>query len=211
MFKTMFAVAAIAAVAPVLAQDVPDSFNGPFAGIQGGWQQDRQTLELNNAGVISSTSQNKSGFGYGGQIGYDFRLSPSVVFGAEVDLTGRTGTSRIGGVNGYDVKQGRTIAATARLGFLVTPEGLLYARGGYANSRFTLDDGVFRDSSNRDGYQIGVGYEQQLQQNVSARLEYAYSDFGRANIFGFAQNIGATDANVKYSRNAVTAGLNFRF
>lgn len=210
MFKTIFVLAAIAATTPVLAQDSAQSFNGPFVGVQGGWQQDRQTLDVNNNGVTSSFSQNKSGFGYGGQIGYDFRLSPSVVLGTEVDLTGRTGTGRIGG-GGFDIKQGRTIAATARLGFLVTPEGLLYARGGYANSRFTVSNGVMEDSHNRDGYQIGVGYEQQLQTNVSARLEYAYSDFGRTNIGSLAQNSGPTDTSVKYRRNAVTAGLNFRF
>lgn len=211
MFKIMFALAAVAAAAPVLAQDAPQAFNGPFVGIQGGWQQDRQSLELNNSGVISSASQSKSGFGYGGQIGYDFRLSPTVVLGAEVDLTGRTGRSNIGGTAGYDLKQGRTIAATARLGYLVQPEGLLYVRGGYSNARFTLSDATGSDSTNRDGYQIGVGYEQQLRQNVSARVEYAYSGYGRTNVFDLAQNIGATDANVKYTRNAVTAGLNFRF
>lgn len=211
MFKTMIALAAVAVAGPALAQDVAETFNGPFVGIQGGWQQDRQTLQLNNSGVISEASQSKSGLGYGGQIGYDFRLSPTVVLGAEVDVTGRTGNSRIGGVNGYDLSQGRTIAATARLGYLATPEGLLYVRGGYANGRFTLSDATSSQSTNRDGYQVGVGYEQQLRQNVSARLEYTHSGFGTANIFDLAQNVGATDANVKYSRNAVTAGLNFRF
>lgn len=211
MFKFVFALAAVAAAGPALAQDTAETFNGPFVGIQGGWQQDRQTLQLNNGGVIAEASQSKSGFGYGGQIGYDFRLSPSVVFGAEVDLTGRTGTSRIGGNNGYDLKQGRTIAATARLGYLATPNSLLYVRGGYANGRFTLSDATSSESVNRDGYQVGVGYEQALGQNVSARVEYTHSGFGTTNAFNLAQNVGATDADVKYSRNAVTAGLNFRF
>ncbi|MBC7522172.1 MAG: porin family protein [Sandarakinorhabdus sp.] len=211
MWKYLFALAAVAAAGSALAQQAPAAFNGPFVGIQGGWQQDRQTLLLNNGGIISEVGQNKSGFGYGGQIGYDFRLSPAIVLGAEVDLTGRTGTSRVGGAGGYDLKQGRTIAATARLGYLVTPESLLYVRGGYANGRFTLSNATISDSTNRDGYQVGVGYEQLLRQNLSARVEYTHSGFGTENIFGLAQSIGATDANLKYSRNAVRAGLNLRF
>lgn len=211
MFKYVFAFAAMAAAAPVLAQDAPLNFNGPFVGIQGGWQQDRQTLQLNNNGLISSASQNKSGFGYGGQIGYDFRLSPQVVLGAEVDLTGRTGTSQLGGGNGLQLKQGRTIAATARLGYVIAPESLLYVRGGYANARFTLSDPNTNISENRDGWQLGVGYEQQLRQNVSARVEYAYSRFGNDQLPALASDLGVNDARIKYSRNAVTAGLNFRF
>ena len=111
MLKSVFALAALAVAAPVMAQDAPSTlFNGPFIGVQGGWQQDRQSLTVTDSTGVSKASQNKDGFGYGGQIGYDFRLSPTVVLGAEVDLTGRTGTSRIGGTNGYDLKQGRTIA-----------------------------------------------------------------------------------------------------
>ena len=211
MYKFAFVLGAVALASPLLAADAPQAFNGPFIGIQGGWQQDRQSLLLNNSGVITSASQSNSGLGLGGQVGYDFRLSPTVVVGAEVDLTGRTGSGNLGGAAGYDLKQGRTIAATARLGYLVAPESLLYVRGGYANGRFSLDNGTVQSSTNRDGYQIGVGYEQQLRQNVSARLEYTHSGFGTENIFNLAQAIGATDANVKYSRNAVTAGLNFRF
>jgi outer membrane immunogenic protein len=216
MLKYAFAFAALAATAPILtapalAQDTPTTFNGPYVGIQGGWQQDRQTLDVTNNGLTTSASQNKSGFGYGGQIGYDFRLSPQVVFGIEVDATGRTGSGQLGGPNGLDLKQGRTLAATARLGYLVAPDSLLYVRGGYANGRFTLRDATTNISENRDGWQIGAGYEQMVAQNVSARIEYAYSKFGSDSLPALATNLGASDARVKYSRNAVTAGLNFRF
>ncbi len=212
MFKYVFALAALAVAAPVLAQAAPDNnFNGPFIGVQGGWQQDRQRLDVTNNGLVSSASQNKDGFAYGGQAGYDFHLSPDVVLGGEVSLTGRTGSTQLGGGNGLALKQGRTIAATARLGYLVSPTGLLYARGGYANARFRLTDSNTNIAENRDGYQVGVGYEQIVARNVSARLEYAYSRFGNDNLPALATDLGASAAKLKYSRNAVTAGLNFRF
>ncbi|KAB7645594.1 outer membrane protein [Polymorphobacter fuscus] len=204
MFKYAFAFAAMAAAAPVLAQDAPIPFNGPFVGVQGGWQQDRQNLRTTNGAVETRSTVKGDGFAYGGQIGYDFRLSPSVVLGAEVALTGRSGENDF---NTFQLSQGRTIGATARLGTLVGPAGLVYVRGGYANARYTLDDGLSRVSENRDGYTVGAGYEQMVARNVSARVEYGFSKFGK-------EELGASfgnQAELDYTRHAVTAGLNLRF
>jgi outer membrane immunogenic protein len=204
MFKSVFVAALALAAVPALAQGAPENFNGPFVGIQGGWQQDRQTLRTTSSGVDFSSTNKKDGFAYGGQIGYDFPLSPSVVLGAEVGLTGVTGNTQF---STFNLKQGRTIDATARLGLRAGPAGLVYARGGYANARYTAEFGTDRVSENRDGYTLGVGYEQQLSRNVSARIEYNYSDFGRDNLGG---NF-ATVSDLSYKRNAITAGANFRF
>ncbi|WP_426166696.1 outer membrane protein [Sandarakinorhabdus sp. DWP1-3-1] len=211
MFKSVFALAALAVAAPALAQGTPESFNGPFVGVQGGWQQDRQTLDVTDSAGTFESRQNKDGFAYGGQIGYDFRLSPTTVLGAEVALTGRTGTTPLDGFNSLELKQGRTISATARLGYLVNPDGLVYVRGGYSNARFTIRDANTDISEDRDGFQVGVGYEQLVARNVSARIEYAYSRFGTDNLPALAADLGANQAELKYTRNAVTAGLNFRF
>ncbi|WP_416907510.1 MAG: outer membrane protein [Polymorphobacter sp.] len=185
---------------PALAQPA-QPFDGAFVGAQAGWQQDRQTLEIGNA----SGSESKDGLGYGGQIGYDFRLSPSTVFGIEAALTGRTGESFIDdGFTVFRLTQGRTISTTARLGVLTDPQGLAYVRGGYANARFNLDDGgPLTVSEDRDGWTLGAGYERYITPNVSARLEYGYSDFGRDRL--------TQAADLKYQRHAVTAGVNFRF
>ena len=212
MFKSVFALAALAVAAPVLAQGTPEAFNGAFVGIQGGWQQDRQTLRVTDNGIESKSSNSNDGFAYGGQIGYDFRLSPQSVLGVEVGLTGRTGTGTLdNGANSVELSQGRTVTATARLGYLVDPQGLLYVRGGYANTQYRVDDGFSRVSETRDGYTVGAGYERMLARNVSARVEYNYSDFGKDNLPFVAAGLGADNAELKYRRHAVTAGVNFRF
>ncbi len=211
MLKSVFALAAIAVSVPALAADGAAPFSGPYIGVQGGWQQDRQRLDVTKLGVLSSSSQNKDGFAYGGQLGYDFHLTPNVVLGAELGLTGRTGSSLLDPASNLTLKQGRTITTTARLGYMVGAQGLLYARGGYANARYTLNNPTTNISENRDGYTVGLGYEQQLMSNVSARIEYAYSRFGSDNLPAVAANLGANSAVLKYRRNAVTAGLNFRF
>jgi outer membrane immunogenic protein len=212
MFKSIFAAAAVLVAAPALAQGAAETFNGPFVGIQGGWQQDRQTLRATDLGLESRATNKNDGFAYGGQIGYDFRLSPSAVLGAEVAVTGRTGDGLLDdGVDSVSLSQGRTISATARLGYLVSPEGLAYVRGGYANAQFKIDDGIDEISQDRDGFTVGAGYEQMLAQNVSARLEYNYSDFGKDDLPFIAAGLGVDNAELKYRRHAVTAGLNFRF
>jgi outer membrane immunogenic protein len=212
MFKTVFVAAVALAAVPALAQDAPANFNGPFIGIQGGWQQDRQTQNVTDNGFTSKSEAKKDGFGYGAQVGYDFRLSPTTVIGAEVALTGRTGSTTLyNGANSAELKQGRTVSATARLGYVVDPQSLVYVRGGYSNAQYKLDNGVNRVSEDRDGYTLGTGYERQLTRNVSARVEYNYSNFGKDNLPSVAAALAADSAELKYRRHAVTAGMNLRF
>ncbi len=211
MFKPILTAALALAAVPALAQQAPPSnaFNGAYVGIQGGWQQDTETLRVTNGGLDSFATNRSDGFSYGGQAGYDFHLAPQVVLGGEVAITGRTGRSYLG--NGIDLGQGRTVSVTGRLGYQLDPIDLVYARGGYANARYTIDDGFSYASQDRDGYTVGAGFERQLTRRVSARLEYAYSDFGSDYLPGVAADLGADQARLNYHRHAVTAGLNFHF
>lgn len=199
MSRIAIALLATAIAAPALAQDAPN-FNGPYVGVQLGWQQDRQSLTTGT--VPPATARAKGdGFAYGGQIGYDFNLGSAVV-GIETSLTGRTGTNRF---PTFDLEAGRTINVTGRAGFLVTPEGLLYARGGYSNARFTIVNPV-GPAETRDGWTVGAGYEHVLGRNVSARLEYNYADYGDDLLPGIGGG-----SRLNYHRHAVMTGLNFRF
>jgi outer membrane immunogenic protein len=200
MSRFAFALLAAAAIAgPAVAQEAKN-FNGPFIGGQIGWQQDRQSLDLST--VPPSTIRAKGdGFAYGGQLGYDLNLGGGVI-GVETSLTGRTGTSRF---PTFDLESGRTINVTARAGWLVTPEGLLYARGGYSNARFSITNPA-GGAENRDGYTVGAGYEQMLGKNVSARIEYNYSDYGNDTLPGIGGG-----ASLNYHRHALMTGVNFRF
>lgn len=200
MFKTMFAAALALAAVPALAQDAPQNFNGPFIGIQGGWQQDRLGVNVG----IDSGSLKTDGFAYGGQVGYDLRTGSNVVIGGEFSVTGVTGSAEIEGV---ELGVGRTLNATARLGYVLGDKHLIYARGGYSNARFSVDDGIDTEAGNRDGFTIGAGYEQAFAKNVSARLEYNYSDYGSEDFSDFFEE----RASAGLSRHAITAGLNFRF
>lgn len=198
-----FAIALLAAAAiagPAAAQTADKNFNGPFIGGQIGWQQDRQSLTDSSLPPVTTRAKG-DGFAYGGQIGYDLNLGKAVV-GLETSLTGRTGSNRF---PTFDLDVGRTVNVTARAGFLVAPDSLLYARGGYSNARFSITNPA-GPSENRDGYTLGAGFEKMLTGNVSARVEYAYSDYGKDTLSG-----AGGPAALNYRRHAVMTGVNFRF
>ncbi len=200
MSRFAFALLAAAAIAgPAVAQEAKN-FNGPFVGAQLGWQQDRQSL--NTSTVPPTTTRAKGdGLAYGGQLGYDLNLGGGVI-GVEAAITGRTGTNSF---PTFGLDAGRTINATARAGVLVAPDALLYARGGYSNARFSVTNPA-GPSENRDGYTVGAGFEKMLGKNVSARVEYAYSDYGSDTLPG----VGGP-ATLNYHRHALMTGVNFRF
>jgi len=199
--RIAFALLAGAAIAVPAAAQEARNFNGPFIGAQLGWQQDRQSLTTSTV-PPTTTRASGDGFAYGGQVGYDAQLGSSFVLGVEGSVTGRTGTNRF---PTFDLEAGRTINATARAGWLITPEGLLYARGGYSNARFNIRN-PSGASETRDGYLVGAGYEHMLAKNVSARVEYNYSDYGNDNLPGIGGG-----AQLNYHRHAVMTGVNFRF
>lgn len=199
MSRFVLALVAAAAIAgPAMADE--KNFNGPFVGAQIGWQQDRQSLTDSSVPPITTRAKG-DGFAYGSQLGWDFNLGHAVL-GLEGSVTGRTGSNHF---PTFDLDVGRTFNLTARAGWLVTPDGLLYARGGYSNARFAINNPA-GPAETRDGYTLGVGYEKMLMKNVSARVEYNYSDYGNDTLVGTG---GPSTLN--YHRHAIMTGLNLRF
>jgi outer membrane immunogenic protein len=66
---------------------------------------------------------------------------------------------------------------TLRAGIMAGEKTLVYARGGYANSKLkatfpgTIQDPV---KGNNNGWLLGGGVEHALSDKISARLEYRY-------------------------------------
>lgn len=110
---------------------------------------------------------------YGGAVGYDFEVTDKVRFGVE------------GGVE--NPFENRTFNAAARLGYVVSPKALVYAKAGYTN--IEAFNGV-----KLDGLRVGGGLELKVAGPVAVKAEYRYSDV--------ASNAGS---------HAVTTGLVIRF
>ena len=117
----------------------------------------------------------------GGQIGCDYQIGQWVI-GARNMFDG---TTIRGGATWFDT-------LTARGGYLVQPNVLLYAQGGVA----------WAETTNSTGWTAGGGIEWMFVPHWSAFLEYNYMDFGTTS---------GTFGSVRSDTQTVLVGLNYKF
>lgn len=213
------AIAAAAIATPAFAQDGPPSsggasaFNGPRAGVILGYD----ALEPGSVqGSAISDREGASGFLYGGDIGYDKTIG-RLVIGAEAEITGSTSKVTNDPFNGLGfgrVKAGRDIYVGGRVGALLSPTTLLYAKAGYTNGRLDLlaGDGTTETGShfNLDGYRLGAGIEKALTPHTYAKIEYRYSNYGDARL-EYPSGNNTNNFSVDTDRHQVAVGVGFRF
>lgn len=181
------AIVALSASAPAYA----DAFHGARVGIQAGIESNKiDSAELFNGsglGSVTVDKTRKSVATVGITLGYDSVLGDSFVVGGELAGTISTGGNRQTILFSsspttpvsVNYKSDYTFEATLRAGFLVGENTLLYARGGYANSRLNADvtaNGLAVSSvrGNNNGYVVGAGVEHAFSDNVTARIEYKH-------------------------------------
>lgn len=200
ILKTVVASAILAA--GIAGTASAQEFDGPFIGAQAGWNSDEVRNPQMPQGVIAMDDDQQSLTG-GIYAGYDRRVGDKIVVGAEgsFDLSNDDKFRGTSAGSSYLIDPKYSFDLTARAGVLVQPDTLVYARGGYTNARIktSISDmvGVESEADNRDGWLVGGGVERQLTSNVSARVEYRYSDLSEG------------DGN--FDRHRVLAGLTYRF
>jgi outer membrane immunogenic protein len=195
-------VLATALAAPFASAVSAAPFDGPYVGAQVGWQSEKMRDVKSSFGAVPVEDKTNSVTG-GIFAGYDKTINGRFVVGAEGGLDFASDNEVITSASGtsYSVDPKYSFDLTARAGYLVNPQTLLYVRGGYTNARvrttITNAAGIQTASDNQDGWLAGAGVERQLTQNVSARLEYRYSKL--------------SEADGKDQRHRVLAGLSYRF
>jgi len=189
MTRTLIAsLLAAATLVPVAAQ--AQDFQGPYVGVQAGWKHDIAIADKKDSAVAGVFT------------GYDYQVTPNIVLGAEAGFS-IAADDRIGpsGANRATVDPLHSFDLSARAGYVVGGNNLLYVRGGYENSRARVSTIAANVASSNlrtfDGWFAGGGAERKLTDNVSARLEYRFSDLG-------------TDDR-KFQRHQVLAGVSYRF
>ena len=188
-----------ALTSPVFAAE---PFSGPFVGVQAGYERTELGTVSGTLGNLPVGRLNDTVTG-GIFAGFDHKLSPRVVLGAEagINLTDSDDLGTTIGGNRIGIDPERSMDLSARLGYLVDDRTLLYARGGYTNVRaettISTAAAVRSDSSNLDGWLVGGGIERSLSDSISTRLEYRYSD------------LSAHDG--KFDRHQVLLGVAYRF
>ena len=211
----------LALAAPAFAQDGPApstddrAFTGPRVGVILGYDK-LQPGRGPNSDI--SSDRKADGLTYGGDFGYDVAVN-NFVIGAEGEVTGSTGDvsnrPASAAALGYGaVKQGRDLYAGARIGYVVAPSTMIYAKGGYTNARLdlTANDGTTTTGRhyNLDGYRVGAGVEQKIGRTTYAKLEYRYSNYGNARL-EYANGTNTNNFSVDTDRHQVVAGVGVRF
>jgi len=198
---------------PIPFVDVPFSWSGFYAGVNGGYGFGRSSWSDPTVGADSGRFNTHGGL-VGGQLGYNWQLG-SVVFGVETDadwanLTG----SGIGGVcladggGACQTKQDWFGTTRGRIGYAFG-RWLPYVTGGAAYGDIKALQFNGTSTATRLGWTAGAGLEYSIDRNWSAKVEYLHLDLGTAGFFSAAN--GATTLSVPAKDDLVRAGLNYHW
>ncbi|MBT0667347.1 porin family protein [Novosphingobium profundi] len=158
-------------------QAIAAPFQGAFLGVHAGWNEDRVHGAQTDLGEIPVRETGDKFVG-GLFAGYDQRITRHIVIGGEAGFD-IAADDRIGEGARY-IDPSYTFDVTGRVGYVTSPKTLVYLRGGYENTRARVVNGALRGHDNFDGWTAGAGLDREILENVSASLEYRYSDLGSA-------------------------------
>ena len=175
-----------------------DTFDGPYVGVQAGW--DRNEIGIEDVDDVDISNDSLL---IGGYAGYNFKIAERVVLGAEAGISTAVddsfGLSTATETLTFDPRFSYDLSA--RAGYLVNERTLAYVRGGLAGTRLRIsfDDGAdpFSETGYVEGWQIGGGVEHALTDKLSARVEYRYSDLGQGDL--------------EYDRHQALVGVSYNF
>src|SRR5687768_11363205 len=187
--------------APAAPMEEPplNTWSGPYAGVTVGYGFAGET-EVEEPGV--TTSIDTDGFMAGGFLGYNYQVG-NIVAGAEADI----GYNWADGSNaGLTSESGVEGSLRARLGYVISPNILLYATAGGAAKDLEVSGGGFSDSNTMLGWTAGVGGDVMVTENIFGRVEYRYTDFGSEDF-----TLGGTTADVSDKNHRINFGLGMKF
>lgn len=127
----------------------------------------------------------------------------SFVVGAEADILASGVDSDDD--DGYGFEQGLNGSLRARAG-VALDQFLLYGTAGVAASKFEVESPVDDDDQTAVGWTAGVGGEALLTQNITARVEYRYTDYGEETF-----ELDGGDYDTDINTHSVRAGVGFKF
>ena len=186
------------------------TWTGAYIGLQGGYDWNRARTESGG----NTYTANVDGFIGGVYGGYNWQTASNWVFGIDgsINWSGATGSSTGTGplpvansaeVNWKGFVRGRLGYAWDRFMIYGTAGGAVM---GYQASTTTPDGS---GSATPWGWTVGGGVEMAVTDNVVARLDYAYQDYGTFNVNGTGTFSGGVPTSVK--SHSLMAGVAFKF
>jgi len=185
--------------APAVPMEEPpvNTWSGPYAGVSVGYGFAGETEDETFATTVDT-----DGFLLGAFAGYNYQVG-NIVAGAEADI----GYSWAEGTDlGLTSESGVEGSLRARLGYVVSPNILLYATAGGAAKDLEISGGGVSDSNTMIGWTAGAGADMMVTEQIFGRVEYRYTDFGSDT---FSTSLG--DADISDKDHRVTVGLGMKF
>lgn len=208
LVSALLAGTATAAMAADLVESVPAapemvveqtqvySWDGAYLGIFGGANWLRSELD---DGTIDRNGTQKGGM-LGGFAGWNRQLDNNIVFGLEGDLKYDWNEKKY---NGIETGTDWGGSARVRVGYAFD-NALVYGTGGW-----TAANGYVNPPGNNNGkekmlngWTVGAGLDYKFTDNMFARAEYRFNDYGR-------QNFGGT--KVDFQQHNAILGVGFKF
>ena len=196
---------------PVMAPPAHSSWSGPYLGA--GLDFMMGSTSVNDTGVVTETGAATNGALVRLLGGYTWQLDDLWVAGIEGSVAfGNVHGNGISlppstAVNTYDLSWEADLSA--RIGYLVTPDTLLFGTFGPSLTDLRFTEGSPLSSGagvTRVGWSVGVGLDHQFTDHLTGRIEFTHADYGSVT-YGTPSDFYA----VRFSANSVRAGLLWSF
>lgn len=180
--------------APAAEYSEPAAANwaGAYVGGTASWQR----------GEFDGQGRSRAnGLGGGVYGGYNLQ-SGQIVYGGEADVNYSGVDSRNAGVK---AEQGVNGSVRGRVGIDLNPV-LLYGTAGVAATNAEMKDATTKDDRTLIGWTAGAGAEAFVTNNITARVEYRYTDYAKKNF-----NLGSGTVRSGLDDHSVRVGLGVKF
>lgn len=147
------------------------------------------------------TKPSADGWGGGAYGGYNFQ-SGQIVYGGEADIGYNDQKGTANGITGEQKLNG---SIRGRIGYDLNPF-MIYGTAGLAIADQELSNARGSDSKTALGYTVGAGVETFVTNNITARVEYRYSDYQDKDF-----NLGGTNVSRGFDDHSVKVGIGVKF
>lgn len=198
------------------------SWTGLYLGGQVGysWGDADSSLSLLGLPDYATSSGSPSGVFGGGFIGYNYQFASNLVIGIEADVNGgslsATDSVAVFGVPVFGATATHELewfgSVRARVGYAFD-RFLPFLTAGYgfgsATTTYAASGVRISPSETVSGWTVGGGLEYAVTDNILARIEYRYTDYG--DLSSSVPYYGNLTVNHSYTTSDLRLGLSYKF